>query len=170
MDIIATEASMYGFIDDIITITVYDDHWIDRAKSAALLVIHTLFQPLQSSEPLKQDNPLSWRKQAGEGQLVDQNTCLGLDINTQSLRLSLSEEKQTAWKNDIKEALAFTKIKTDTPESLIGKLNNAAHVIPPAQYFLNWLRHLLKRGGGDHRDFNYGIAKISNCGWNFSNI
>ena len=37
--IIATEAPMDGFIDDIITITVNDDHWIDRAKSAALLVI-----------------------------------------------------------------------------------------------------------------------------------
>ena len=37
-EITATEASMDGFIDDIITITVDDNHWIDRAKSAALLV------------------------------------------------------------------------------------------------------------------------------------
>ena len=43
VEIIATEASMDGFIDDIITITVNDDHWIDLAKSAALLVTHTLF-------------------------------------------------------------------------------------------------------------------------------
>ena len=53
-DIIATEASMDGFI----TITVNDDNWIDRAKSAALLVIHTLFRPLHPSEPLKRDDPL----------------------------------------------------------------------------------------------------------------
>ena len=102
MEIIATEASMDGFIDDIIAITVDDDHWIDRAKSAALLVIHTLFQPLERSEPLKQDNPLSLRKLAGEGQLAEQKTCIGWDINTQSLRVSLTEEKQTAWTNDIK--------------------------------------------------------------------
>ena len=44
VDIIATEALMDGFIDDIITIMVDDKHWIYRAKSAALLVIHTLFQ------------------------------------------------------------------------------------------------------------------------------
>ena len=98
VDIRATEASMDGFIDDIITITVDDDHWIDRAESAALLVIHTLFRPLQPSEPLKQDDPLSLRKLAGEGQLAEQNTCLGWDINTQSLIVSLPEEKQTAWK------------------------------------------------------------------------
>ena len=105
---------MDGFIDDIITTTVDDNHWINRAKSAALLVIHTLFRPLQPSEPLKRDNQLSLRKLAGEGKLAEQKTCLGWDINTQSLRVSLPEEKQTAWTNDIKEALAYTKIKTDT--------------------------------------------------------
>ena len=104
VEIIATEASMDGFIDYIITITFDDDHWIDRAKSAALLVIHTLSQPLHPSEPLKQDNPLSLRKLAREGQLVEQKTCLGWDINTQYLRVSLPEEKQTACTNDIKEA------------------------------------------------------------------
>ena len=90
---------------------------------------------------------------------------IGRDINTQSLRVSLPEEKKTAWKNDIKEALTSTKINTYTLESLIGILNHAEHVIPPARYFLNRLRHLLKRGkNGDHRGSNYGIAKISNCG------
>ena len=94
-EITATEASMDGFIDDIITITVHDDHWIDRAKSAALLVIHTLFRPLQPSEPLKRDDPLSLRKLAGEMQLAEKKTCLGWDISTQSLRVSLPEEKQS---------------------------------------------------------------------------
>ena len=74
-------------------------------------------------------------------------TCLGWDINTHSLRVSLPEEKQTTWTNDIKEALASTIIETDTLESLIGKLNHAAHIIPAARYFLNQLCHLLKRGG-----------------------
>ena len=77
VDIIATEASMDGFMDDIITNTVDDNHWIDRAKSAALLVIHTLFRPLHPSESLKRDDPLSLRKLVGEGQLSEQKTCLG---------------------------------------------------------------------------------------------
>ena len=107
---------MDGFIDDIITITVDDEHWIDCTKSAALLVIYTLFRPLQPSESLKQDDPLSLRKLVGEGKLTKQKTCLGWDINTQSLRVPLPEDKQTAWTNDIKEALASTKVKTDTLE------------------------------------------------------
>ena len=76
VEITATEASMYGFIYDISTITVDDEHWIDRAKSAALLVIHTLFRPLQPSEPLKRDDPLSLRKLAGVGQLDEHKACL----------------------------------------------------------------------------------------------
>ena len=63
---------MYGFIDDIVTIAVDDEHWIYRAKSATLLVIHTLFRQLQPSEPLKQDDPRSLRKLVGEGQLAKQ--------------------------------------------------------------------------------------------------
>ena len=55
VDITATEASMDGFIDDIITITVDDNHFIDRAKRASLLVIHTLFRPLQPSEQCMND-------------------------------------------------------------------------------------------------------------------
>ena len=93
---------MGGFIDDIITITFDDKHWIDRAKSASLLVIHTLFRPLQPSDPLKRDNPLSLRKLAGEGKLSEQKTRLGWDTNTQSMRVSLPEEKQTSWINDKK--------------------------------------------------------------------
>ena len=88
---------MDGFIDEIIAITVDDKHWIDGAKSASLLVIHTLFRPLQPSEPLKRDDPLSLRKLAGEGQLAEQKTCLGWYINTQSLTVFLPEKKQTAW-------------------------------------------------------------------------
>ena len=65
VDITSIEASMNGFIYNIITITVNDTHCIDRAKSAALLVIHTLFRPQQPSEPLKRDNPISLRKLAG---------------------------------------------------------------------------------------------------------
>ena len=102
---------MNGFIDNIITITVNDEHWIDHAKSAAILVIHTLFQPLQPSEPLKLDDPLSLRKITGEGKLAEHNICLGWYINTHSLKLFLPEEKQTSWVNDIKDALSSKQLR-----------------------------------------------------------
>ena len=66
LDITATEVSIDGFIDGIVTITVDYKHWIYCARSAALLVIHTLFRPLHPSESLKQYDPISLRKLAGE--------------------------------------------------------------------------------------------------------
>ena len=65
VDIKAKEASMNGFIDDTITITIDNPHWVERAKNTALLIIHTIFRPWQSNETLKRDDPLSLRKIAG---------------------------------------------------------------------------------------------------------
>ena len=146
MYITAIEASMYGLIDDIITLIVDDEHWIERAKIVALLVIHTLFRPLQPSEHLKRENSLSLRKISGEGKLAEHKTFLGWYIHDHSLGVFLPKQRQTAWYTDIKEALASTKIKTDTLESLIRELNHTSHAIPTSRYFLNQLRHFLKRG------------------------
>ena len=68
LDIEAKEDSMYGFIDDIITITIDDPILVERSKNASLLIIHTLFRTLQSSEPLKRDDPLSLKNLSGECQ------------------------------------------------------------------------------------------------------
>ena len=73
---------MDGFIDEITTITIANPCWVERAKNVSLLVIHTIFRPLHPYEPLKQDDPLSLRKLAGEGQLAKHKTCLGWDIHT----------------------------------------------------------------------------------------
>ena len=43
VDITATEVSIDGFINNIITIKVDDKYLLDLAKSKALLVIYTLF-------------------------------------------------------------------------------------------------------------------------------
>ena len=111
MEITATEASMDIFIYKIITITVDNKHWVDRAKIAALLVIHTLFQLLKPSETLKRDDPLSLRKMAGEGQLSYHKTCLWCYIKNNSLRVLLPKEKQIDWTTDIKDVLASKKLK-----------------------------------------------------------
>ena len=66
VDIEANEDSIDGLIDDIITIDIDDPNWTERTKNAALLVIHTIFRPLNSPETLKRDDPLSLRKILGE--------------------------------------------------------------------------------------------------------
>ena len=63
---------MDGFIDNIIYITVDNKYGIERAKTAALLVINLLLQTLQASKPLKHDDQLYLRKLSGEGKLAKQ--------------------------------------------------------------------------------------------------
>ena len=146
VDIKAKEASMYGLIDDVITIKIDNTHLVERAKNAALLIIHTIFRPRKSNKLLKRYDPLSLCKLVGEGQLAERKTCLEWDIHNCSLRVSPPREKETAWVHGIRSSLSLTKINTDKLESLIGELNHAAHIIPPERYFLNRLRNLLNRG------------------------
>ena len=67
---------MDGFIDDVITITIDDPFWVERAKNAYLLIIHNIFSPQKSDEPLKQDDPLSLRKLVEEIQISEHKTYL----------------------------------------------------------------------------------------------
>ena len=131
---------MDGFVNGITTTTIDDPWWVERAKNADLLVIHVIFRRLQSSEPLKQDDPLSLLKIAGEGQLFEYNFCLGWEIQTRSLQGFPPRGHSTPKYPCLQKKMIYTM------ESLIGKLNHSTHVIPPESYFLNWLHQLLKRG------------------------
>ena len=128
---------MDGLIDDIITINIDNPCWVERANNAALLIIHTIFISRKSNKPLKQDEPLSLRKIAGEGQFSERNTYLGWDIQTCYLQVLLPQKKETAWVHDIRESLDLTKTNTEKLEYLIGNISHATHIITPARYFLN---------------------------------
>ena len=56
VDIKSKKSSVGGLINDIITLTIDDPIWMDRAKNTILLVIHNILWPLQSYEPLKRDD------------------------------------------------------------------------------------------------------------------
>ena len=106
VNIEAKEASMDGLINEIITITIDNPLWADHTKKSALLVIHTIFRPLQPYEALIQDYSLSLIKIAGEGQLDERKTFLGWDIQTHSLQVFLPTEKEKALVRDIRAYIA----------------------------------------------------------------
>ena len=81
----AKEYLMDWFINDIVALTIDESTWVERAKNAALEVIHTILRPLQNSEPLNWYEPLSLHKLEGEGHLVELKTCLGWYIQIHSL-------------------------------------------------------------------------------------
>ena len=88
---------MYGLIYDIIAIAIDEPSWVECAKNLSLLIIRTIFRPLQSSILLKRDDLLSLSKLAAEGQLYKRKTCLGWDTQTRSPWVLLPREKETSW-------------------------------------------------------------------------
>ena len=89
VDVEAKEYPMGVFIDEMFTLAVDESIWVELAQNLTLMVIHTVFRPLQTSSMLTLDDPLSLRKLAAVVRLVEFNTCLFRYIHTCSLRVFL---------------------------------------------------------------------------------
>ena len=103
---------MDGLMDTITTTAIDDPMWVECAKKTALLVIQPIVRPLKSSKPLKQYDPLSLHKLAGEGQLAKLTSCIVWDIQKRSLWAFLQRERDKTRIHDIR-AFLYLKINKD---------------------------------------------------------
>ena len=67
VEIEAIEKSMDGLVDEIITLTIDGQTWIEKSKNSVFLFIHTIFWILQALYPLTRDNPLTLKTLWGGG-------------------------------------------------------------------------------------------------------
>ena len=132
------------FIDDIITIGYATKRW-KRLCGAALLALHMFRRPAHNNEPVPRDDLLSLNKLIIEGSSSEVKTALGWDIDTRRFTVSLPDDKYAEWSQQINSILKSGKVAPKKLESLIGRLNHAAFVIPLCRHFLNRLRNLLSR-------------------------
>ena len=135
-----------GYIDDLISVVVAKDNWVDKAQNAAPLAIHSVFRPTDPSDPLPRADAISERKLKGEGTPDEVKTILGWDIDTRLFRIHLPKLKAKEWRDEIKQITKLKTIPTKRLESTIGRLNHAGHIVPQGRYFLNRLRYLLENG------------------------
>jgi hypothetical protein len=70
------------------------------------------------------------KKLVAKGQMSEVKTVLGWTINTRSLLLQLPFDKHKKWTKDITSILGQTKIKNKQLETLVGRLEHIATVIP----------------------------------------
>ena len=171
-----------GYIDDLITVAIQKEDWIERAQNAAPLAIHTVFRPTNHTDPLPRADAISERKLKGEGTPSEVKTILGWDVNTRKFKIYLPKLKATEWRNEITNILHLTTVPTKRLESTIGRLNHAGHIVPQGRYFLNRLRHLLaasKKFGAQalresHRKdlemWSTFLQKVSTSGIDINNI
>ena len=141
----AIKAGTDGYIDDIVTVMLDIDDWVQRGVNAALLAVFTIFRPHTTTDPLPRSDATSIRKLKGEGTPDEKKIVLGWQINTRKFKIYLPKLKSIDWINEIRKVIHANKVTTSTLESLIGKLNHVGYIIPQGRYFLNRLRHLLAR-------------------------
>jgi hypothetical protein len=148
------------FIDDGITIVPdIGDNW-KRGSNAMPLAIHTMCRALSTDEPIRRDDPLSLSKFSAEGSMAEVLTILGWQINLRLLQVSLPKDKFLAWTSDITQIIATKKASGELLESLLGRLNHVAKIIPLSGYFLNRIRHFI-----DHTASRNPHSSLSKPRW-----
>ena len=137
-----------GFVDDLTTIVLNLSHWVERARNAIALAIHTIFRPVNKEDPIDRDDVISIRKLLAEGKLEEIKVVLGWVIDTRRFLIMLTDDKADRWLLDINELKSKIKhniaITTLEWESLIGKCNTVAYIIKVGKFFLSRFRYRLK--------------------------
>jgi hypothetical protein len=82
-------------------------------------------------------------KLLAEGSPAELQIVLCWLLNTLLLIVSLPKDKFIAWTSAIKAIVKDQRVKRDALESVIGRLNYAAAIMPLARHFLGRLRVLL---------------------------
>ena len=130
------------YIDNIITVAVDMNDNVKRiSKAPCTTIIHAVADKSISS-PLPCDNMIADNKTFTKGASEEIKICLGWEINTRELKISLPLHKYKAWDSQIEEAIKFKSVKLKTLESIIGRLENVAQIMPMLGHFLNNIRFM----------------------------
>ena len=113
-----------------------------RLAAAVPLAIHLLSRPIISSEDIPRKPPISIIKLRAEGRLEETKTLLGWFYDTRRLRISLPSNKFKAWSNQVRDLIKSRQTSFSALDTLIGRLNHAAYVIPTARHFMSRIRSL----------------------------
>lgn len=126
-----------SFIDDLIRVFL-DTEWNRRAQPHAVpLAVYVTNRPhAGDQEPVTRRENLSIPKLKAEGTPTEAQIVLGWELDAHRLLLRLPFDKYVAWVGDLQEVLNSTTISLQSLDSLIGRLNHAAYVVPLARHFL----------------------------------
>ena len=126
------------FIDDLFLATLVRD--LPRAAAALPFVVHLFGRPLGTDESLQRDDPLSLTKFIAEATPAECKIILGWDIDTRRLLICLPTLKFNEWTLQVTQISKQADATPKPLETLIGRLNHAANIIPLSRHFLGRIR------------------------------
>ena len=149
------------FIDDIIKVMLDRPDNILRHATATPLAVFACARPhAGEQEPIPRRENLSPSKLEAEGTPAEVQIVLGWELDTRALTLRLPFDKYTAWLEDIHTLLLTTTTTLKHLESIIGRLNHVAYVIPLSRHFLSRLRHRLHSIGSQRQLFRLSLEEL----------
>jgi hypothetical protein len=97
------------------------------------------------AKPITRRDILSGPKLIAEGTPAEEQIVLNWMIDTHRLKLRLPPDKYEAWTQDLIRIRTSRVATYEGIDSLVGKLNHAAFLIPLPHHFLSRFRDLINR-------------------------
>ena len=132
------------YLDDIIKVYLGMKSAILRHAASAPLAMYVSMRPLASNEPVPKKETLSLPKLKTEGTPNEMMIVLGLWLDTRRLLLRLTDNKFTAYSQEVEEILSQGKVDGKDLESIIGKFVHASYVVHLSRHYVDNLRLKLK--------------------------
>ncbi len=144
---LSSTARVDGFIDDLIAVFLDTKTNRQKAPHAVPLAMHVTSRPHagDTEEPIARRNILSLPKLLAEGTPDERQIVLGWLLDTHLLLVLLPPDKFTAWLDDLTRFLRQQKCSHEELDTLIGRLNHTAAIMPLARHFLGRLRERIDR-------------------------
>jgi hypothetical protein len=132
------------YVDDICMIGLLRDRETEcKLRFATLLALEVVGRTSDTSDSstsIIRENLVSLDKLHAEAGLSERKILLGWELDTRSLIIRLTQEKYTTWTSQIHEILSSNgRTSKKVLESLIGRLNHTASIVPTSRHFLSRL-------------------------------
>ena len=131
-----------GFIDDLINVFLDTPSNLIRQTQSVPLAMQITSRPHSGNteEPIPRRPILSQSKLEAEGSPAEVQIVLGWQIDTRRLLVSLPDDKFKAWSSDLHGISRGKHCSRKEVETLVGRPNHTAAVIPDARHFLSRIR------------------------------
>jgi hypothetical protein len=100
---------------------------VSHAIPLALSAISRAPNPL---DPIPRKDIISWKKLLAEGTMEESKCILGWIVNTISLSISFPWDKYKNWSDQLSSLISSKRASTKELETLIGRLNHCALILP----------------------------------------
>ena len=129
------------FIDDIITVGVDIGDNLERITAGPCTVMHAIAHKNSAKHIVPRQDFIADDKNDAEGAAEEEKVVLGWSLNTRTLDIKLPYHKYKAWSSQLRSFILRQSTNAKDIQSLLGRLENIAIIIPMFGHFLNNIRH-----------------------------